>query len=68
MKQPNTTVDIEQTQEVSCPECSSQLFKQSYKLRKVSALVSPTGEEALIPVMVFICESCNVEMHFNQNE
>ena len=32
-------------------------------LKKLSPLVSPNGQEAIIPVMVFACDSCG---HINQ--
>ena len=32
-------------------------------LKKLSALVSPTGQEAIIPVAAFACDSCG---HINK--
>jgi hypothetical protein len=32
-------------------------------LKKLSPLISPTGQEAIIPVMVFGCDSCG---HINK--
>ena len=41
-------------------------FKQSLLLRKLSALVSPNGQETLVPVQVFACEKCgNVNSEFS---
>ena len=52
-------VDLSKTTQVSCEECDGKTFKQTVMLRKLSALVSPTGSEVLIPVAVFGCEHCN---------
>ena len=51
-------VDISQTTPVTCEKCDGKTFKQTLMLRKVSSIVSPTGQEMLIPVAVFACESC----------
>ena len=52
-------VDMSQTSEMKCDECENLTFKQTIMLRKVSAIVSPNGQETIIPMAVFACESCN---------
>ena len=39
------------------------LFIQLMMFKKLSAVLSPTGEESLIPVQVFACNSCG---HVNE--
>ena len=51
-------IDISKTSAVQCESCENSTFKQSLLLRKLSAIVSPTGEETLVPVQVFACEKC----------
>ena len=51
-------IDISQTTPIKCEACENQTFKQSLLLRKLSALVSPNGQETLVPVQVFACEKC----------
>jgi len=59
-------IDISKTSAVKCEKCENQTFKQSLLLRKLSALVSPTGQETLVPVQVFACEKCgNVNSEFS---
>ena len=63
--QTQQTVDISQTNPVKCEKCENQTFKQTMLLRKLSALVSPSGQETLIPVAAFACEKCgNVNSEF----
>ena len=63
--QAQQTVDISQTNPVKCEKCGNQTFKQTMLLRKLSALVSPSGQETLIPVAAFACEKCgNVNSEF----
>ena len=59
-------IDISKTSAVKCEACENQTFKQSLLLRKLSALVSPNGQETLVPVQVFACEKCgNVNSDFS---
>ena len=51
-------IDISKTSAVKCEKCENPTFKQSLLIRKMSALVSPNGQEAIVPVQVFACEKC----------
>ena len=63
------TLDISQTTPVKCDKCVNQTFKDTLILRKLSALVSPNGQEQYIPVAVFACEKCgNVNAEFENME
>ena len=57
--QQQMNIDVSQTSEMKCDKCENNTFKQTMMLRKVSAIVSPSGKETIIPVGVFACESCN---------
>ncbi len=62
-QQVNINVGLDQTTEIECDECASTVFHPAFILRKVSALISPTGKETIIPVQVFACDSCG---HVNE--
>ena len=63
------TVDVSQTTPVKCEKCENQTFKQTLLLRKVSALVSPNGQEQYVPIAVFACEKCgHVNSEFEKME
>ena len=63
------TVDISQTTPVKCDNCENQTFKNTLIIRKLSALVSPNGQEQYIPVAVFACEKCgHVNTEFEKME
>ena len=51
-------VDISKADTIKCEYCGNYRFIQSTILKKLSALVSPTGQEALIPVDVYSCGNC----------
>ena len=64
--QAQQTIDMSQTTSIKCEKCENSTFKQSLLLRKLSALVSPNGQETLVPVQVFACEKCgNVNAEFS---
>jgi hypothetical protein len=46
-------------QEVKCEKCESVLFREAVMIKKISALLSPNGQESFIPVPTFACISCN---------
>ena len=56
-------VDLTHAKTLECEKCQCKGFKQTLMLKKLSALLSPTGQEALIPVAAFCCEQCG---HINK--
>ena len=57
-KQQQVQVDLKQADTIKCKSCGNYLYIQSFVLKKLSALVSPTGQETMIPVQVFSCGNC----------
>ena len=51
-------VDLKQAETIKCSDCGNYLFITSFILKRLSALVSPNGQEALIPVQVYSCGNC----------
>ena len=51
-------VDISKTTPEVCESCGNDTFTQVFKMRKLSALLSPTGQESMIPIQVFACAKC----------
>ncbi len=51
-------IDFSKTTQIKCEACEGSSFKQTLLLRKMSALVSPDGQETIIPMQVFACEKC----------
>ena len=51
-------IDFSKTSQIKCEACEGATFKQTLLLRKMSALVSPTGQETIVPMQVFACEKC----------
>ena len=62
-----SNVDLTHAQTLECDECKGKGFKQTLMLKKLSALVSPNGQESIIPVAAFACEKCgNINKEFQE--
>ena len=67
--QPQQTIDMSQTTSIKCEKCENSTFKQTLLIRKMSALVSSSGQEMVIPIAVFCCEKCgHVNSEFEKME
>ena len=51
-------LDISKADTITCEECGNASFIQAFFLKKISALMSPTGKEAIVPMQVFSCGNC----------
>ena len=67
--QTQMNVNFSQTTPIKCEKCGNPTFKQTMMLRRVSALVSPSGQDAIIPMQVFSCDKCgHVNKEFQQGD
>ena len=58
-------LDLSQTSDLQCSSCGSRFFHMAYMFKKVSALISPSGKESLIPIETFACLECgNINKEF----
>ena len=54
----NINVDLSDAETMICEECGNKVFLQGYIIKKISAIISPTGQEVIAPIQVFNCGSC----------
>ena len=54
-----TSVDLEKAETMTCEQCGSSLFSMSYIIKRMSAIISPTGQESIIPIQVYSCDGCS---------
>ena len=68
-QQPQMNVDMSQTTAEICESCENDTFIQVFQMRKLSALLSPTGQPAIIPIQVYACAECgNINKGFLPKE
>ena len=58
MDQLQQSIDMSKATPIKCDKCAGSTFKQTLLISKMSALVSPNGQETIIPMAVFACSKC----------
>ena len=58
LSKPKQTVDLSKADTLQCEECDNYLFITSYVIKRVSAILSPSGQEGIVPIQVFACGGC----------
>ena len=58
MPQAEVKVDLKQADTVKCDDCGNYLFITANVIKRISPILSPTGQEALVPVQVYSCGNC----------
>ena len=62
-------VNIEAATDVTCSQCDNSHFSQVFIIKRLSPVVSPTGEEVLVPIPTFACSKCgNINEGFVPDE
>ena len=50
--------------DILCEKCGCQTFQQVYLFKSLSAVLSPNGNDSLIPLQIFECKKCG---HVNKD-
>ena len=58
LPQAQVKIDLTEADTMKCQSCENPVFIQGYIIKKISAIVSPTGEEVIAPIQVFNCGNC----------
>ena len=58
MPKQQVKVDLSEAETMKCDKCSNYLFITSYVLKRISALISPNGQEGIVPIQVYSCGNC----------
>jgi len=62
--QQQMNLDINNTTEIKCENCGNNTFRPIFFLRKLSRLISPDGNERLVPIDSLACLKCD---HVNKD-
>ena len=52
------SVDLSKADTIKCDDCGNYLFITAHVIKRISPIMSPTGQEALVPVQVYSCGNC----------
>ena len=58
-KQQQMQVDFSQATDIVCDNCGHNHFTIVHLLKSFSALISPNGQEMVVPVQAFACAKCS---------
>ena len=58
LPQQQVQIDLSDADTMKCQKCENSIFIQVYVIKKISAIVSPTGKEVIAPIQVFNCGNC----------
>ena len=56
--QQQVQVDLSKADTIKCDESGNYLFITAHVIKRISPIMSPTGQEALVPVQVYSCGNC----------
>ena len=56
--QKEVQVDLTKADTIKCDNCGNYLFITANVIKRISPIMSPTGQEALVPVQVYSCGNC----------
>ena len=62
MKQ-NINIYLNNVNNIKCEECDNETFVPAFIIKQISALMSPTGQETMVPIQLFKCSKCG---HVNE--
>lgn len=55
---PQVNIDLSSAQDIVCENCGNYTFEEVVLMKKLSALLSPTGKDAVVPIPTFACNAC----------
>tara|TARA_R100000008_G_C3478909_1_gene112815 strand:- start:58 stop:261 length:204 start_codon:yes stop_codon:yes gene_type:complete len=56
-------VNLNEAEDLQCSECDSVYFEQVFRVKKISALLSPSGKEMMAPIPLLCCINCKTVMN-----
>ena len=51
-------INLKDATDIECEKCKNKIFDEKVMFKRLSALLSPTGQKVIIPLKVFECSSC----------
>ena len=52
-------IDLSTAKNVVCEACENDTFSEVIMIKRLSAVMSPTGKEVMAPIKTFQCSKCN---------
>jgi len=62
MEKQTINVDLSKCPNLECPQCKGTHFVSLLVIKKISAVLSPSGKDELVAVEIFKCVKCGGEL------
>tara|TARA_R100000152_G_C6741049_1_gene164837 strand:+ start:613 stop:891 length:279 start_codon:yes stop_codon:yes gene_type:complete len=63
-QQQNININPDDLVDVVCEKCDCQTFQHVFLFKKLSAVLSPTGKDTMVPLQTYKCTDCG---HINKD-
>ena len=57
-QEPGLKINANDLKDICCEECGGKIFRSVQMFKRLSAIMSPTGKEQIVPIPVFRCDDC----------
>tara|TARA_R110002051_G_scaffold324985_2_gene424972 strand:- start:3236 stop:3484 length:249 start_codon:yes stop_codon:yes gene_type:complete len=57
-QQQNININPKDLEDMLCSKCNCQTFEPVFLFKKLSAVLSPSGKDTIIPLQVYKCTEC----------
>ena len=54
---------LNEADDAGCKNCAAIYFEPIFRVKRISAIMSPTGKEAIVPVQVLRCQECHAVLN-----
>jgi len=58
MSQQQLKINLKEATDVTCESCNCEYFTPAFSMKRLSPLISPTGQETMVPIQLFRCVEC----------
>lgn len=55
---PHMNIDLSSAEDIVCDSCGNYTFQEVVLMKKISALISPSGKDGIVPIPTFACNAC----------
>jgi DNA-directed RNA polymerase subunit RPC12/RpoP len=57
--QPNQSINLKDSEELTCEECGSDVFEEKLMIRKISKFITGQSQDSIMPIPVIACSKCS---------
>ena len=63
LSKPKVNIDLKEQPSVVCEKCEGVYFREATMIKKVSKLLTGSGQDTIVPFPTYMCDGCG---HVNE--